>query len=80
MYFNFALNLYMTLSSANNPSKQFGPRSGPTFCADLIGVKLFDALEVNLLLMYDSNIEQIGLFILSIWNYWINEQRKIPLF
>ena len=56
----------MTLSSANNPSKQFGPRSGPTFCADLIGVKLFDALEVNLLLMYDSNIEQIGLFILSI--------------
>ena len=27
MYFNFALNLYMTLSSADNPFKQFGPRS-----------------------------------------------------
>ena len=46
MYFNFALNLYMTLSSADNPFKQFGPRSGPTFCPDLIGVNLFDALEV----------------------------------
>ena len=28
MYFNFALNLYMTLSSADNPFKQIGPRSG----------------------------------------------------
>ena len=46
MYFNFALNFYMTLSSADNPFKQFGPRSGPTFCQDLIGVKLFDTLEV----------------------------------
>ena len=59
----------MTLSSADNPSKQFGPRSGPTFCADLIGVKLFDALEVKLYLMYDSNIEQIRLLILSICHY-----------
>ena len=41
MYFNYALNFYMTLSSADNPFKQFGPRSGPTFCLDLIGVKLF---------------------------------------
>ena len=40
------LNLNMTLSSADNPFKQFGPRSGPTFCPDLIGVKLFDTLEV----------------------------------
>ena len=39
MYFNFALNLNMTLSSADNPFKQFGPRSGSTFCPDLIGVK-----------------------------------------
>ena len=31
MYFNFELNLYMTLSSADNPFKQFGPKSGPTF-------------------------------------------------
>ena len=46
MYFNFAINLYMTLSSADNPFKQFGPRSGSTFCPDLIGVKLFDTLEV----------------------------------
>ena len=46
MYFNFALNFYMTLSSADNPFKQLRPRSGPTFCQDLIGVKLFDTLEV----------------------------------
>ena len=46
MYFNFVLNLYMTLSSADKPFKKFGPRSGPTFCLDLIGVKLFDTLEV----------------------------------
>ena len=48
MYFNFALNLYMTLSSSDNPFKQFGPSPGPTLCPDLIGVKLFDALEVKL--------------------------------
>ena len=46
MYFNFALNLNMTLSSADNPFKQFGPRSGPIFCPDLIGVQTFDTLEV----------------------------------
>ena len=46
MYFNFDLNFYMTLSSADYPFKQFGPRSGPAFCLDLKGVKLFDALEV----------------------------------
>ena len=48
MYFNFALNFFMTLSSADNPFKQFGPGSGPTFCLDLIGIKLFVALEVKL--------------------------------
>ena len=32
MYFNFALNLYMALSSADNPFKQFGTRSSLTFC------------------------------------------------
>ena len=26
MYFNFALNFYPTLSSADNPFKQFGPK------------------------------------------------------
>ena len=46
LYFIFALNLYMTLSSADKSFKQFGPRSGPTFCLDLIGLKLFDTLEV----------------------------------
>ena len=46
MYFNFALNLYMTLSSADNPFKQFGPRSDPKFCPDLIGVQTVDTLEV----------------------------------
>ena len=45
MYFNFALNFNMSLSSAHNPFKQFGPRSGPTFCQDLIWVNLFDTLE-----------------------------------
>ena len=44
--FQHALNLCMTLSSADYPFKQFGPRSGLTFCTDLIGVKLFDTLEV----------------------------------
>ena len=39
MYFNFAFNLYMTLSSAENPFKQFEPRSSLTFCPDLIGVQ-----------------------------------------
>ena len=46
MYINFALNPYMTLSSADNPFNQFGPRAGLTFCPDLIWVKLFDTLEV----------------------------------
>ena len=39
MYFNFALNLYMTLSSVDNPFEQFGPRAGPSFCPALIGVQ-----------------------------------------
>ena len=48
MYFNFALNLNITLSPADNPFKQFGPRSGPTFCPDKIGdqtVKHFGGYE-----------------------------------
>ena len=64
MYFNFALNLYMTLSSADNPSKQFGPRAvgprtGPTFCPDLIGVQTvlhlrgYDKLEINQWFIFD---------------------------
>ena len=45
-FFNFGL-IYMTLSSADSPFKQFGPRSGSTFCQGLIqGSKLFDILEV----------------------------------
>ena len=39
MYFNFVLNFNMTLSSVDNNFKQFRPRSGPTFCPDLIGVQ-----------------------------------------
>ena len=39
MYCNFGLNFNMTLSFADNPFKQFGPRPGPTFCPDLTGVK-----------------------------------------
>ena len=40
MYFNFALDLYMTLSSDDNPFNQFGPRSGPTFYPDLIRIQI----------------------------------------
>ena len=53
IYFNFALNLYMTLPSADNPFKRFGPRSGSTFCPDLIGVQAlwrfrgYDKLKLN---------------------------------
>ena len=53
MYFNFGLNLYMTLLYADNPFKQFGPRSGPTFCPDLIRVQTvrrfrgYEKLELN---------------------------------
>ena len=53
MYFNFALNLYLILSSADNPFKQIGPRSGSTFCLDLIGVQTvwhfrgYDKLKLN---------------------------------
>ena len=39
MYLNFVFDLYMTLSSADNPFKQFGPRSSPTFCPELLGVQ-----------------------------------------
>ena len=47
MYFNFVLNLNMTLSSADNLFKQFGRRSGPKFCKDLIGIILFDKLRLS---------------------------------
>ena len=62
MYFNFVLNLYMTLSSADNPFKQFGPRSGPTFCPDLLGVKTvlrfrgYDKLELNQCFIFALNL------------------------
>ena len=53
MYFYFALNFNMTLSSADNRFKQFGPRSGVAFCLELIGVKTvwhfrgYDKLKLN---------------------------------
>ena len=62
MYFNFALNLNMTLSSADNPFKQFGPRSGPTFCQDLIRVQTvwhfrgYDKLELNQCFIFALNL------------------------
>ena len=52
----------MTLSSADNPLKQFGPRSGPTLCPDLIGVQIvlhfrgYDKLELNLCFIFALNI------------------------
>ena len=54
MFFNFVLHLYMTLSSADNPFKQFGPRSGPISCPGLIEVQNvwhfrgYDKLKLNL--------------------------------
>ena len=62
MYCNFALNLNMTLSSADNPLKQFGPRLGPTFCPDRIGVQTFlhfrgyDKLELNQCFIFAINL------------------------
>ena len=53
MCFNYTLNFNMMLSSADYPFKQFGPRSGLTFCPDLIGVKILwhfrccDKLKLN---------------------------------
>ena len=53
MYFNFALNLNITLSSADNPFKQFGLKSGLTFCLDKIGIQTvwrfrsYDKLKLN---------------------------------
>ena len=53
MYFNFELNFNMTLSSADNHFKHFRPRSGSTFCPDLIGVqtvkhfKGYEKLKLN---------------------------------
>ena len=35
--YNFALKLYLLVSTADNFSKQFGPRSGPTKCLTLDG-------------------------------------------
>ena len=60
MYFNNALNFFMTLSSADNHFKQFGPRSGPTFYLDLIGVQTvrhfrgYDKLKLNLNMLMSS--------------------------
>ena len=54
MFFNFALHLYMTLSSAEYPFKQFRPRSGPISCPGLNEVQNvwnfrgYDKLKLNL--------------------------------
>ena len=69
MYFDFALNFYMTLSFVDNPFKQFGPRSGPRFCPDLIGVqtvrhsRVYNKLKLNLNMLLSSAdypIKQFG--------------------
>ena len=38
LYFSFCIKTLPDMSSADNLCKQFGPRSGPTFCSGLIGV------------------------------------------
>ena len=61
MFFNFVLHLYMTLSSADNPFKQFGPRSGPISCPGLIEVQNvwhfrgYDKLKLNLYFNFPLN-------------------------
>ena len=45
-----------TLLSVDNLSKQFGPRSGPTFCRAWSGSKLFDTL---MLLKKKSSIQRV---------------------
>ena len=55
----------MTLSSADNPFKQFGPRSGPTFCQDLLRVQTvwhfrgYENLELNQYFIFALNIFMI---------------------
>ena len=44
----WALTLCLLVLSADNFWKQFGPRSGPTFCRAWSGTKLFDTLNVFL--------------------------------
>ena len=45
----YCLNSFLAFSvSADNLCKQFGPRSGPTFCLAWFGFKLFDTLMVFL--------------------------------
>ena len=62
MYLNFALNLNMTLSSADNTYKQFRPRSGLIFWPDLIGVQTvwhfrgYDQLELNQCFIFVLNL------------------------
>ena len=58
MFFNFALHLYMTLTSADNPFKQFGPRSGPTFFIEVQNVwhfRGYDKLKLNLYFNFPLN-------------------------
>ena len=58
MFFNFALHLYMTLSSADNPFKQFGPRSGPTYFIKVQNVwhfRGYDKLKLNLYFNFPLN-------------------------
>ena len=39
LYFSFCIKTLPDMSSADNLCKQFGPRSGPTFCSGLFGVQ-----------------------------------------
>ena len=55
MFFNFASHLSMTLSSADNPFKQFGPRSGLTFFIEVQNVwhfRGYDKFKLNLYLTF----------------------------
>ena len=80
MYFNFALNLYMILSSADNPSKQFRPKSGPIICPDLIGVQTvwrfrgYDKLELNQCFIFIWNIY---IDFVSRWHLGINVSNNL---
>ena len=53
MLLNFAFNLNITLSSADNPFKQFGPKSGPDILSgqdrdpNCLTLRGYDKLKLN---------------------------------
>ena len=67
--------LVMTLSSADNLCKQFGPRSGPTECRSRFGSKPFDTLTVFLKEFFEKvNLEKSQHEKIPNMQNWANQQ------